>query len=78
MAEAKVDKLITIGEFSKNVKHGAVQSGMKEESIFTFEKTDDVLEQLNKLLQTEDDVLVKASRAMQFEKIVAKIEENKF
>ena len=76
VAKAKVDKLVTIGEQCQSVKNGAIANGMKEEDIITLAKTEDVLDKLSDILEQEDDVLIKASRGMQFEKIVEKIEND--
>ncbi len=75
VAEAKVDKLISIGDFCQDVKNGAVQNGMPETAILTLSKTEDVLDKLDTILEKEDDVLVKASRGMKFETIIEKIDQ---
>ena len=74
VGSTNVDMLITIGEHAQTVKKGAMDFGIPSDKIITFEKTDDVLEKLQHILKQEDDVLIKASRGLQFEKIVQKIE----
>lgn len=73
-AEKKIDRIICIGEFSKNTYKGAVDYGHK--NTFYFKTQKEFMESnLNEYIKTGDIVLVKASRGMGLEKTVEKIQE---
>lgn len=64
--DQSVDVLITLGEFSN-----AYGDGFENNKNFkTFEDIDKINEFLNVFIKKDDIILVKASRAMKFEKIV--------
>lgn len=66
-----VDFLIVLGEFSS-----AYTDGFKNTNkMKCFDSTDRAIEFINKFLEDGDAILVKASRAMKFEKIVDDIKE---
>lgn len=73
VAENKIDKLYTVGKFGKFIINGAVENGMSKENAKNYENLDDLLKELCTIISQGDAVLVKASRAMNFEKIVKKI-----
>lgn len=68
-----IDLLFTVGKNAKNIASGAINSGMQKENVEIFENIENLLSIINEKLKEEDAVLVKASRAMGFEKIVEKI-----
>ena len=70
VAKNKIDKLYTVGKLAKNIKQGAINEGMDEQNIKSFNTLEELLNELKNLIQKEDAVLVKASRAMSFEKII--------
>ena len=70
VAKNKIDKLYTVGKLAKNIKQGAINEGMDEQNIKSFNTLEELLNDLKKLIQKGDAVLVKASRAMSFEKII--------
>lgn len=66
-----VDLLIVLGEFK-----AAFEEGFKDiEKIKSFESTEEVSEFLERFTEKDDVILVKASRAMKFEKIVKQLEK---
>jgi len=72
-ANMGIDIIICIGELSRNTYKGAIDGGCK--NSFYFPSQEDFLANGIKLLHFGDTVLVKASRGMQLEKTVAKIQE---
>lgn len=75
VAKNKIDRLYVVGEMAENIKLGAVKNSMKEENIKCYKTVTELLENIKDLIKKEDAVLVKASRAMAFEKIVNELEE---
>lgn len=69
------DKLITIGPLSRHMAEGALEAGMNEDRITSFENADEAAEQVGSLLQPGDLVLVKGSRGTRTDKIVDKLRE---
>ena len=75
VAKNKIDKLYTVGKLAKNIKQGAINEGMDEQNIKSFNTLEELLNELKNLIQKGDAVLVKASRAMSFEKIINELVE---
>lgn len=71
-----IDQVITIGKLSENISRGAESSEEdgKTGSIH-FASKEEFFEQLTKLIKPGDLILVKASRAMKMEEVVAKLEQ---
>ncbi|KAB2954526.1 UDP-N-acetylmuramoyl-tripeptide--D-alanyl-D-alanine ligase [Heliorestis acidaminivorans] len=65
------DLLVTIGSLGLHIAKGALQAGMEEEKIYTYSSRQDSTESTAELLQEGDYVLVKASRGMGLESLVA-------
>lgn len=70
VVENEIDILITVGSEAESIVKKAVQNGMNRESTYNFKTNDEAIEQINKILKSEDAILVKASNAMKFNKIV--------
>ena len=64
-----IDALFTLGENAKLIAEGAKDAGMSMEQIFTFDDIVPLNEALKHFLNPGDTVLVKASRAMQLERV---------
>ncbi len=76
-AEKGIDFLMTIGENAELIKEGAKESGLKDDKIKVFKDKRNLIISLQKLIGSEDTVLVKGSRGMALEEIVyAIIDEN--
>ena len=71
-AQAKADVVIAIGELAHAIYEGAKTAGAGE--VYHYPSQELLWEDLNKLLQKGDTVLVKASHAMALEKTVEKIQ----
>lgn len=73
--------LITVGELAKNIEKGAVMRGLSASSAFHFDRYDtdeavrDVGECVLSVLRPGDILLVKASRAIGAERILAYVKE---
>lgn len=67
-----VDLLIVLGEFEDAFREGFQDS----EKIKKFNSTEETSKFMDKFIEQDDVVLVKASRAMKFEKIVCHLQEN--
>jgi len=65
-----IDILICSGENSKYIIDEAIGSRMKKENILYKETKEDIIEELNKILQFGDTVLIKASNGMKFYEII--------
>lgn len=70
VAQNKIDKLIAVGELSKNIANKAMELGMKKKNIIECKNTEVAIEKLKEILQTGDVILLKASNAMNFGKIL--------
>lgn len=69
-----VDQLICMGELSKIIAQSAIEAGLPSQAVLLMENTDQVVEYLKKNLSTKDVVLVKGSRGMRMNRIVASLE----
>ncbi len=67
-----IDVLITVGDISKAIAEGAVSAGM--ESVFSMKTVDEAIGFLKKFIKDGDNILVKASRGMHFERITETLE----
>lgn len=68
------DVLVTVGERGKIIARAALESGLKEKNIHAFLTGDEASEFLKGFLMEKDIVLVKGSRGMRMDKIVADLE----
>jgi UDP-N-acetylmuramoyl-tripeptide--D-alanyl-D-alanine ligase len=75
VSKKSVDLLITMGTFSKAAAESAKKSGMSAACVFHFEDIPSVLEFLHANIKEGDIFLIKGSRSMQMEKIVAVLKE---
>lgn len=73
VAEKGIDKLITVGERSKDVAVAAREAGMEEDKVFAFDDVVSAGKFLQKRLEKNDIVLVTGSAAMMMEKIVKEL-----
>lgn len=70
-AEGKADILLTTGEFKNYYKEGF------EKNTIVFESKQELMEELVNIINTDDIILVKASRSEKFEEIIKYIEKIK-
>jgi UDP-N-acetylmuramoyl-tripeptide--D-alanyl-D-alanine ligase len=69
-----VDELVTVGERGKLIATAAWQAGLSRKVINTFSDNQQAIEYLKDHLEAQDVVLVKGSRGMQMDQIVAALE----
>ncbi len=68
-----IDVLVTVGPLSRHMAEGALKSGMKEDSIFSFSDSEETADHIESLLRAGDLVLVKGSRGIKTDKIVIRL-----
>lgn len=68
-----IDKLITVGERSRDIDRGAIEAGMLRDDIFNFKSSDDAKIFVQNRIMEGDLVLVKGSQGIRMEKIVLEI-----
>ena len=69
----KIDILVTVGTDALFINEGALESGFAKENSYHFESNKDVIEFINTIKKSEDNILVKASNSMNFKEIVENI-----
>ncbi|MEA2008129.1 MAG: UDP-N-acetylmuramoyl-tripeptide--D-alanyl-D-alanine ligase [Chloroflexota bacterium] len=74
-AASVADVLITIGKLGKIMAEAAAWTGLPKERIITLEDNEAAIEFLREYLHKEDVVLIKGSRGMGMDRIVATLEE---
>lgn len=67
------DILVVVGQRAKNIKNGAIESGMDLNNIFEFDNSRETGEFLKNLVKPGDVVLVKGSQGMRMERAVEQI-----
>ncbi len=67
---SKCDLLITVGNSSKYINDEALKNGFNKDNLYHFETKLDAINNLDKIIKSEDSILVKASRGMKLEEIV--------
>lgn len=68
---SEVDLLLTVGDDGRIFGEGAVADGMSPDRVNHYESNADVIAFLSEELSTNDAVLVKGSRAMELDRVVA-------
>lgn len=71
----KIDILVTVGKLAKYIAEEAKYLRMTEENIISLETTEEASEYLNKILQKDDAVLLKAAHGMHFSEIFKSIKD---
>lgn len=69
----KVDILITVGEQSRYIAKEAKERGIDEKNIYSFNNNEEAIKELNKVMEKNDAILIKASNGMKFQEIFEKI-----
>jgi UDP-N-acetylmuramoyl-tripeptide--D-alanyl-D-alanine ligase len=69
-----VDELVTVGELAAIIAAAARQAGLPAEAITVLEDTPQAIALLQDRLTAQDVVLVKGSRGMRMDRIVAALE----
>jgi UDP-N-acetylmuramoyl-tripeptide--D-alanyl-D-alanine ligase len=73
VAELGIDIVVAIGSMADEVANGALKAGLGSDSVFNFVDKAAAIETLSGVLHKGDTVLVKASRGMELETVVAAI-----
>ena len=73
LGAAGLDALITLGPLAGRMAEAAVEAGMNGKSVIALESKDDLLEALEGMLRPGDLVLIKGSRGVKMETIVAEL-----
>lgn len=73
LAELKINYLITSGERSRDIGHGARQAGMSEDNIFHFDDNSIAGKFLEDRIKKGDIILVKGSQGARMERVVKEI-----
>lgn len=68
-----VDLLITVGELGRSIGEEAVRAGLESHQLFAFDEQKVAIELIVQIVHAEDLVLVKGSRAVGMDDIVARI-----
>ncbi len=74
-AEKIVDILVTVGPRARFIADAANKAGLARKNIFSFDVVEDALSTVQDVIKKGDLVLVKASRAMELDKVVEEIRQ---
>ena len=74
VATHHINILVAIGAQAKHIANGALEGGLSRTQIFSFKTNEEFLKEFPHIVQEGDTILLKASRAMAFEKILNYIE----
>lgn len=69
-AELNIDFLLCVGEKSRDIGRGAKEAGMGEERIYYFSDNEKAIDFLQRMIKTNDLILVKGSQGARMEKVV--------
>jgi len=72
-AAETVDKLVTVGPRGRTIAEEARTLGMGEDDLFAVESNQEAVKVLRRLIASGDLILIKGSRGMKMEEIVAKL-----
>jgi UDP-N-acetylmuramoyl-tripeptide--D-alanyl-D-alanine ligase len=70
IGQCKPDLVYLLGEFSPEVRDGALENGLSSECIRCCANTDEIAASLKSVLRSGDLVLIKGSRVMRMERVV--------
>ena len=73
IGKSKINCLIAIGEFAKTIRNEAIKSGLQREKCFVADNAKQAKEILENIIETNDVVLIKGSRATKMETIIENI-----
>ena len=75
VARLRIDHLFLVGDFASSVAKGAQKHGMTSEQINVFTTRDELIRALREQMSGQDCILVKGSRGMKMEEIVAALQQ---
>lgn len=73
VAQQSIDVLVTIGSRAEYIARGAISEKMRPQNIHSFLTIEEFIEAYPHIVKKSDVILLKASRAMTFEKILSYI-----
>ncbi len=73
--EYNVDLLITVGKEAKNIAKGALEMGLEQDQVHSFDNNNGVINFIKNTLKYKDSILIKGSRGMKMEQIVQFLQE---
>ncbi len=73
VAAETVNILVTVGAKAKFIAKGAIEKGLPEEAVWSFDTADEAKKKVQDLIRPKDLVLVKGSQSARMEKIVLEI-----
>jgi UDP-N-acetylmuramoyl-tripeptide--D-alanyl-D-alanine ligase len=71
----QIDCLCTVGQLAREIAKGAINAGMDSDLIYVYQEKTEAVSFLRSYLQKGDVVLIKGSRGMKMEEIVAAIQD---
>lgn len=74
VANKNIDLLWTVGPFSRFMAEGAIAGGMSRDKILSCETSEEVCSTVASQLRKDDTVLIKGSRKLKLESVLAQIE----
>ncbi len=74
IAKEDIDILVTVGDYTELINERAISNGIKKENSYHFNNNEDAIKLINKIKESDDKILVKASQALNFKEIVEKIQ----
>jgi len=69
LAQCHPNNSIIVGQFAEAVKAAAIDAGLSPDMVEVVQDLDEVVDRLGKLLHSGDLLLLKASRALKFERV---------
>lgn len=73
VVQCRIDRLITVGEMSRDIHRGAREAGMAEERTAHFPETEAAGKFVQSIMERGDIVLIKGSRGMHMEAVVKEL-----
>lgn len=73
VAQTKPDMLYLVGEHAGEVRDGALEGGLRSETIRCCENGEEIAASLRNVLEPGDLLLVKGSRGMQMERVIQRL-----
>ncbi|MDR1467065.1 MAG: UDP-N-acetylmuramoyl-tripeptide--D-alanyl-D-alanine ligase [Oscillospiraceae bacterium] len=78
LSKSKIDALLTIGKFAKNIAIGFEKNNDSKIKTMSFLTNEEAFFEIEKIISPKDVILIKGSRGMKTEEIVQKILELQF
>jgi UDP-N-acetylmuramoyl-tripeptide--D-alanyl-D-alanine ligase len=73
IVKTEISHLFTIGDLTKHTIKSAIKGGMPSKNTYFAKNKEELLQKLTNVMKKDDVVLIKASRSMGLEEIVASL-----